>query len=70
MAESRVSKTSRFFKEVSVEMQKVTWPTKQELMNATAVVIVGTIFLTAFVWILDFGMRQLIQVLLSFGVTG
>jgi preprotein translocase subunit SecE len=68
MAESRLSKTSRFFKEVSVEMQKVTWPTKQELLNATAVVLFGAVLLTAYVGAIDFVMSKIMSLLLTLGV--
>ena len=65
MSESRISRTSRFFKEVGVEMQKVTWPTKQELIGSTAVVIVVSLILVVYVGLLDFGLRQVISLLIQ-----
>jgi preprotein translocase subunit SecE len=39
--------------ETRVEMKKVTWPTKGELKDATRVVIVAAILLTAFIGVVD-----------------
>ncbi|MBN1477100.1 preprotein translocase subunit SecE [Candidatus Sumerlaeota bacterium] len=66
MPESRTGRLRRFFKEVSVEMQKVTWPTKEELWSSTLVVLVTTAILTVFVGVVDFGMKTLVQLLLGF----
>ena len=57
-------KTSKFVKEVHVEMQKVTWPSKEEVWNATTVVIVATIIVSIYIWGLDwvFGKMYLLGV--------
>lgn len=39
--------------ETKVEMKKVTWPTKGELKDATRVVIVASVLLTAFIGLVD-----------------
>jgi preprotein translocase subunit SecE len=39
--------------ETRVEMKKVTWPTKVELKDATRVVIIASILLTAFIGVID-----------------
>lgn len=39
--------------ETKVEMKKVTWPTKGELKDATRVVIVASLLLTAFIAVID-----------------
>jgi preprotein translocase subunit SecE len=42
-----------YLAETRVEMKKVTWPTKGELKDATRVVIVAAILLTAFIGVVD-----------------
>ena len=42
-----------YLAETRVELKKVTWPTKCELKDATRVVIVATILLTAFIGVID-----------------
>ncbi len=39
--------------ETKVEMKKVTWPTRNELKDATRVVILATFLLTVFIGIID-----------------
>jgi len=43
----------RFFREVKVEMSKVSWPTLEELKNSTKVVIVAVILITIFIGVVD-----------------
>ena len=44
---------SEFFRGVSVELKKVTWPTKDELIKQTGIVIGICAVLTLFIWGLD-----------------
>lgn len=42
-----------FFKDIRVEMSKVSWPTRAELWDSTIVVIVAVLLVTIFVGIVD-----------------
>ncbi len=42
-----------FLSETKVELKKVTWPTKQELISNTVVVIIAVILCAALIWIID-----------------
>ncbi len=44
---------SKFLKEVNAELRKVTWPTKDELIGSTIVVIVVSVILAVFIGIVD-----------------
>ena len=46
-------KISKFLKEVKVEMGKVSWPTREELISSTAVVIVVSLIFAVIVGTLD-----------------
>ena len=48
-----VTSTREFFRDTSSEMKKVTWPTKNEVVGTTAVVIVATIVFAIFLWACD-----------------
>jgi preprotein translocase subunit SecE len=50
-----------FFNGVVKEMKKVTWPTKDELKESTAIVIVVCLILAAFTWVVDMSVTQLFQ---------
>ncbi|MDE2679076.1 MAG: preprotein translocase subunit SecE [Gemmatimonadota bacterium] len=49
----RIASTKTFVDECIAEMGKVTWPDRDQLRNATMVVIVFTIILTLVIWIMD-----------------
>ncbi len=43
----------RYLREVWLEMGKVTWPTRNELKESTLVVIIATVIVTAFIFVID-----------------
>ncbi len=58
-------KAKQFFREVRVELKKVTWPSRKETIASTSVVLV-TVFLVAFyLGIVDLGLSRLIKMLLE-----
>lgn len=50
-----------FFTGVVKEMKKVTWPTKEELKESTAIVIVVCLILAAFTYVVDMSVTQLFK---------
>jgi preprotein translocase subunit SecE len=48
-----LEKVRKFLKEVSAELRKVTWPTKEELSGSTVVVVVVCIAVSIFIGIVD-----------------
>jgi preprotein translocase subunit SecE len=58
-------KAKQFFREVRVELKKVTWPSRKETIASTSVVLV-TVFLVAFyLGIVDLGLSHLIRIFLE-----
>jgi preprotein translocase subunit SecE len=55
----------RFFREIISELRKVIWPTRNELLTYTAVVIVFVTVITTIVALLDYGFAK--AILFSFG---
>ncbi|MFH1691932.1 MAG: preprotein translocase subunit SecE [Candidatus Omnitrophota bacterium] len=43
-----------FFREVKIEMTKVSWPTRKELVGASWIVLITTAILTTYIGVLDF----------------
>lgn len=58
-----VAKIKDFVGEVSKEMKKVSWPTREQLKESTGVVLVTTLIITTFVYVIDWVMVQLIGVI-------
>ena len=50
-----------FFNGVVKEMKKVTWPTKDELKESTAIVVVVCLILAAFTFVIDKGASLLFE---------
>jgi preprotein translocase subunit SecE len=55
-----LQKIQDFFKEVSVELKKVSWPTRQQTMNATVVVIVVSFIVAFFLGIVDVVLARIV----------
>ena len=49
-----IGKIRNFFLEVKAEMNKVTWPTREELVGSTGVVLMTMVILSAFIGVTDF----------------
>lgn len=54
-----------FLSEVRVELQKVVWPTRDQTIRLTFIVILITIMVAFFVGIVDFGLVNLSQYLIQ-----
>lgn len=58
MAKAKASKKDNFiikyFKDTRAELRKVSWPTRQEALNLTLIVVAFTIFMAALLGIIDY----------------
>ena len=64
VAEENKSAWTRFFRETKMEMRKVIWPTKQEMIRYTIAVIVSVILVSFLIIIVDFIFMQLSKLLI------
>ena len=46
-------KTVKFFREVKIELMKVNLPSRKELWMSTVIVIIFSVIIAAYLWILD-----------------
>lgn len=61
-----MNKVSAYFRDSYQELtEKVTWPTWLQLQQSTLIVLVGTVLITAMVWIMDFSSNQLLKLIYS-----
>ena len=58
-------KAIEFFREVKVELKKVTWPTRKQTTGTTIVVIIFVFVVAAFLGLFDYGLSKLVQVVLT-----
>jgi preprotein translocase subunit SecE len=57
-------KIINFFNDVVKEMEKVTWPSREELMESTKVVIIVTLVIAVFAWVVDFVVSEILKAIL------
>ena len=60
-----IQKFSQYFNGVQIEMKKVTWLSKQEMMGSTLIVGVFSVLIAIFLFIVDFGVSQFISRLIG-----
>lgn len=60
-----VAKKDSFFQGVKSEMEKTSWPTKEELFKYTVIVVSTVIFFLVFFYALDLGITALKNLLLG-----
>ncbi len=55
-----LKRLTQFIHEVRVELKKVSWPTRDQMVAFTVVTLVTSVALTAFVFGLDAGLKELV----------
>ena len=56
---------SEYFKDVRVEMSKVSWPTREELRESTLVVIVMVFVIAIFIGVVDRGLSAAFEAIIK-----
>ncbi len=57
--------TRQYFVEVQIEWKKITWPPQAEALAGTISVVVVVVIVTTVLAIIDFGLSQLMRVVLQ-----
>ena len=55
----------QFIKEVRAELNKVSWPTKDELFSYTGVVGLAVVIVCALIWVCDTAFAKLFRIILG-----
>lgn len=63
--EEKSSTWTRFFRETKMEMKKVNWPTKTQLIQYTTTVITSVVLVSFLIVIVDFAFMQLSKLLVT-----
>ncbi|MDI6745239.1 MAG: preprotein translocase subunit SecE [Thermodesulfovibrionales bacterium] len=58
------NRIKEFFKEVKIEVKKVVYPSKDELVGSTWVVIIAVVVVSLFLGVVDLGLSKLVSRLL------
>lgn len=57
-------KIVQFFKDVNRELHNVVWPTKDDIKEGTLIVVVFSVLLGIFIWIVDNIFAQIVRLLM------
>jgi len=60
-----MAKVIQFIREVKIELIKVTWPKKDELVGSTTVVMILSIILATFLWVIDTIIYKIVSLIYS-----
>lgn len=60
-----LQKAGNFFQQTKEELAKVTWPTWNEVWQATVVVIIATFVTAIFIAICDFGISTVLRIMIG-----
>ena len=64
-----VKDTREFLHDVRVEMKQVTWPSREDVISTTWVVVATVAFFGVFLWLVDLGVQRGVQYIFKkFGV--
>jgi len=56
-----INKATQFLSDAKVELKKVTWPNRKELLSTTGIVIVLVLIIAFFLGIVDLGLVKIIK---------
>ena len=62
---AKKNKLVKFFKETKSEMKKVSWPTKEQLIHNTIIIMVFILITTAILSLLDAGFERLLSLIIK-----
>lgn len=54
---------SNFTKEVKIELRKVVWPTRDETVKTTGMIMIAVVIVSIFLWIVDAFFSTMVQLL-------
>tara|TARA_B100000315_G_C14426537_1_gene518103 strand:- start:365 stop:559 length:195 start_codon:yes stop_codon:yes gene_type:complete len=61
----KIKRLPVFLKEVREELKKVNWSTRQELISAGVIVVIASVLITCYIFVVDLGLSRAIQFILK-----
>ena len=62
--DNNIARLTQYLREVKVELKKVTWPARKQIMASTVVVIILVVILSLFLGVVDTGLSNLVKLVL------
>ena len=64
LKDSMIGKIKKFVTETVLELKKVSWSTRKELIDSTWVVLVSSFFLGIFIGAIDFALSKAVELII------
>jgi len=61
-----ITKIREYFKGIKIEMGKVSWMSRNQVINSTIIVGIFSFIIAMFLFVLDVGLSELINILFNF----
>jgi preprotein translocase subunit SecE len=61
------NRITKYLREVRAEVRKVTWPSRQEVVRFSTIVVIVLIVMSIFMAVVDFAFSRLMQAIISLG---
>ncbi|MGE5140681.1 MAG: preprotein translocase subunit SecE [Rudaea sp.] len=61
---ARENRLARFWRETMAELRKVVWPTRDQAVNLTIIVVVTVIVMSAFLGLVDLMLTNLVRLII------
>ena len=65
MAETTRTSAVDFLRDVREQVQKVTWPDREQLKSSTGVIVVFMLLNAAIIFLMDYGIRAILELATS-----
>lgn len=60
-----IEKVKQFFREIKVELKKITWPIRKETIASTSVVLIVVIIVASFLGLVDMALSRMVKIILG-----
>jgi preprotein translocase SecE subunit len=60
-----IEQIAQFFREVKIEVKKISWPQRNETIASTSIVIIIVLIIGMFLGMVDVGLARLVKIILS-----
>ena len=61
----KIKRFPGFLKEVRDELKKVNWSTRQEMLSAGVIVVIVSVLITCYIFVVDLGLSRAVQFILK-----
>jgi len=62
---TKIDNLKKFYREVKLEMKRVTWPSRQDVINTTVITVIAVFFFAFYLFVIDVALNKGIEELIK-----